>query len=44
MAERLDVGEGDRPALIFPFPHIGGLTWLFSSLQYGAALLCDAGA
>lgn len=42
MAERLDVGEGDRPALIFPFPHIGGLTWLFSSLQYGAALLCDA--
>jgi acyl-CoA synthetase (AMP-forming)/AMP-acid ligase II len=42
MAERLDVEEGDRPSLVFPFPHIGGLTWLFSSLQFGAALLADA--
>ncbi len=42
MAERLDVVEGDRPALVFPFPHIGGITWLFSALQFGCALLADA--
>ena len=42
MGERLDVQEGDRPALVFPFPHIGGLTWLFTALQSGATLLCDA--
>lgn len=42
MAERLDVVAGDRPALVFPFPHIGGITWLFSSLQFGCALLADA--
>lgn len=42
MGERLDVQEGDRPALVFPFPHIGGLTWLFTSLQTGSTLLCDS--
>ena len=42
MGTRLDVQEGDRPALVFPFPHIGGLTWLFTALQSGATLLCDA--
>ena len=42
MGERLQVVEGDRPALVFPFPHIGGLTWLFTSLQFGATLLADA--
>ena len=42
MGERLQVAEGDRPALVFPFPHIGGLTWLFTSLQFGATLLADA--
>jgi len=42
MGKRLDVQEGDRPALVFPFPHIGGLTWLFTALQSGATLLCDA--
>ena len=42
MGARLDVQEGDRPALVFPFPHIGGLTWLFTALQSGATLLCDA--
>lgn len=35
MAERLDVTDGDRNALAFPFPHIGGITWLFTSLQTG---------
>ena len=42
MGERLDVQFGDRPALVFPFPHIGGLTWLFTALQTGATLICDA--
>jgi len=42
MGERLDVQLADRPALVFPFPHIGGLTWLFTALQTGATLLCDA--
>ena len=41
MGERLDVQFGDRPALVFPFPHIGGLTWLFTALQAGATLICD---
>ncbi len=41
MGTRLDVVEGDRPALVFPFPHIGGITWLFTALQVGCALLCD---
>ncbi|MDH3706364.1 MAG: AMP-binding protein, partial [Acidimicrobiia bacterium] len=41
MAERLDVQSGDRPALVFPFPHIGGLTWLFTGLQTGCASLLD---
>lgn len=42
MGERLDVQFEDRPALVFPFPHIGGLTWLFTALQTGATLICDA--
>jgi acyl-CoA synthetase (AMP-forming)/AMP-acid ligase II len=35
MAERLAVTEADRNALAFPFPHIGGITWLFTSLMTG---------
>ncbi|HEX6476107.1 MAG TPA: AMP-binding protein, partial [Acidimicrobiales bacterium] len=27
----------DRSALVFPFTHIGGITWLFSSLMTGCA-------
>ncbi len=41
MAARIDVRAGDRSALAFPFPHIGGITWLFTSLQTGAANLLD---
>ncbi|MFM7064316.1 MAG: class I adenylate-forming enzyme family protein [Actinomycetes bacterium] len=37
MAERLALVESDRNALIFPFTHIGGITWLFSSLQSGCS-------
>jgi cyclohexanecarboxylate-CoA ligase len=35
MAGRLRVAEADRNALAFPFPHIGGITWLVTSLQTG---------
>jgi acyl-CoA synthetase (AMP-forming)/AMP-acid ligase II len=35
MAERIPVQADDRNALAFPFPHIGGITWLFTSLQTG---------
>ncbi|MGI9578216.1 MAG: class I adenylate-forming enzyme family protein [Microthrixaceae bacterium] len=35
MGERLGCIEEDRNALIFPFTHIGGITWLFTSLQFG---------
>ena len=35
MGERLGVTAADRNALAFPFTHIGGITWLFTSLQSG---------
>ncbi len=35
MCERIEVTEADRNALAFPFPHIGGITWLVSGLQTG---------
>ncbi len=37
MGERLALHEGDRNALVFPFTHIGGITWLFASLQSGCS-------
>lgn len=37
MGERLALIERDRNALVFPFTHIGGITWLFSSLQFGCS-------
>jgi acyl-CoA synthetase (AMP-forming)/AMP-acid ligase II len=37
MCQRMAVHEGDRNALVFPFTHIGGITWLFSSLQSGCS-------
>ncbi len=40
MAERLAVTAADRNALAFPFPHIGGITWLFTSLMTGCANIC----
>ena len=39
--QRLDVRHGDRPSLVFPFPHIGGIMWMVLALQYGATLLFD---
>jgi acyl-CoA synthetase (AMP-forming)/AMP-acid ligase II len=35
MCGRIAITDTDRNALAFPFPHIGGITWLFSSLQTG---------
>lgn len=40
MSDRLAITESDRNALAFPFPHIGGITWLFASLQYGMVNIC----
>lgn len=40
-AQRLDVRHGDRPSLVFPFPHIGGIMWMVLSLQFGATLLFE---
>ena len=42
MGERLDVQLGDRYALVFPFPHIGGIGLLFMALQRGCTHLLDA--
>ncbi len=39
MGRRLAVIEDDRAALVFPFTHIGGVTWLFTSLMFGNALI-----
>jgi len=36
MGERYRITTEDRGALVFPFTHIGGITWLFCSLQYGS--------
>ena len=35
MSDRLDYGADDQNGLAFPFTHIGGITWLFSSLLTG---------
>lgn len=39
MGDRLALIERDRSALVFPFTHIGGITWMFSSLQFGCSLI-----
>jgi cyclohexanecarboxylate-CoA ligase len=35
MSERLKITDTDRNALAFPFTHVGGITWLFTSLMTG---------
>lgn len=39
MAGRLALIEADRAALVFPFTHISGITWLFASLESGCGLI-----
>jgi acyl-CoA synthetase (AMP-forming)/AMP-acid ligase II len=41
MSDRLGMVPEDRNALCFPFTHIGGITWLFASLQVGFVNLID---
>jgi cyclohexanecarboxylate-CoA ligase len=41
MGQRLGVEAGDRYALVFPFPHIGGIGLLFMALQLGCTHLLD---
>ncbi len=43
MGQRLDVQPGDRYALVFPFPHIGGIGLLYMTLQTGCTHLLDEG-
>jgi acyl-CoA synthetase (AMP-forming)/AMP-acid ligase II len=42
MGERLDTRHGDRSGIPFPYTHIGGITWMFTSLQYGCTLVFDS--
>jgi cyclohexanecarboxylate-CoA ligase len=35
MSQRLKIADTDRNALAFPFTHVGGITWLFTSLMTG---------
>jgi acyl-CoA synthetase (AMP-forming)/AMP-acid ligase II len=35
----MEVSDRDRSALVFPFTHIGGITWLFTALQTGCSLI-----
>lgn len=43
MGQRLQCTPLDKSILAFPFTHIGGITWLFSALQFGSAnLLTEA--
>ena len=35
MDERIGLTSDDRSGLVFPFTHIGGITWLFSTLLEG---------
>ena len=39
MGERYRATPEDRGAMVFPFTHIGGITWLFTSLQFGSVNL-----
>ncbi|HJP66739.1 MAG TPA: AMP-binding protein [Actinomycetota bacterium] len=41
MSDRLAMVPDDRNALCFPFTHIGGIVWLFSSLLVGFVNLID---
>jgi acyl-CoA synthetase (AMP-forming)/AMP-acid ligase II len=39
MLEALEVGPDDRTALVFPFPHVGGIVQLFTVLITGSRLI-----
>src|SRR5690606_19655798 len=37
MGRRYEVVPTDRGAMVFPFTHIGGITWLLTGLMFGSA-------
>ena len=39
MADGLEITADDRAALVFPFTHIGGQVWMFTSMMTGARLV-----
>ena len=39
MDERIELRKEDRSGLVFPFTHIGGITWLFSTLLEGCTTI-----
>jgi cyclohexanecarboxylate-CoA ligase len=41
MAAGLDLRPDDRAALVFPFTHIGGITWLYAGLDVGFTNILD---
>jgi cyclohexanecarboxylate-CoA ligase len=41
MAERMQLRPSSRYALVFPFPHVGGILLLYSSLHSGCAHLIE---
>lgn len=41
LVERLDLQAGDRYALVFPFPHVGGIGLSFAALLSGCTHLLD---
>jgi len=41
MVGRMRLGPGDRYALVFPFPHVGGIVLLYTSLLAGCTHLLD---
>jgi cyclohexanecarboxylate-CoA ligase len=41
MARGLGLAADDRSALVFPFTHIGGITWMYAGLALGFANILD---
>ncbi len=41
LARAMQIEEGDRYALVFPFPHVGGIVLLYSALSSGCTQLLD---
>ena len=39
MSRVVEINDADRSALVFPFTHIGGIVWLFTSLLTGCRLI-----
>jgi cyclohexanecarboxylate-CoA ligase len=42
MGDRLDIRHGDQFGIPFPYTHIGGITFMYTVLQYACRLLFDS--